>query len=100
MGDATGGIVGHRAAEFLLGHFFVRHRFDHVRPGNEHVGSVAGHENKISNGRRVDRTSGAGPHDGADLGNHAASQRIAQENFGVAGQGFHALLNSRSARII
>src|SRR6266851_7757008 len=39
--DATGGIVSHGAAEFLLGDFFVGNGFDDVGTGDEHVGGVA-----------------------------------------------------------
>ena len=51
MRDAAGGIVGHRAAEFLFGDFLVSDGLDHVRAGDEHVGRVARHKNKIGDGR-------------------------------------------------
>ena len=84
MGDAAGGVVGHGAAQVLLGYVLVRHRLDYVRAGDEHVRRVARHENKIGDRRRIDRAARAGPHDRADLRDHAAGQRVAQKNIGVA----------------
>ena len=51
VGHAAGGVMGHRAAELLLGDFLVRDVLDDVRAGDEHVGSFAGHENEIGDGR-------------------------------------------------
>src|SRR5580704_757200 len=100
MSHATPFVVGHRAAELLLADFFVSDRLDHVRAGNEHVRSIAGHKNKISDGRRINRAARTRPHDRADLGNHSACQRVAEKNVGIARKRFHALLNSRSSGII
>ncbi len=72
VSDTAFFVVGRRAAEFLLGHFFVRDGFDDVRAGNEHVGSFARHENKIGNRGRVNGAAGTRTHDGAYLRNDAA----------------------------
>ena len=37
VGHAAGRVVRHRAAQLVLGDFFVRDGLDHVRPGDEHV---------------------------------------------------------------
>ena len=100
MGDAAFFVVRHRAAELLLGDFLVRHGLDHVRAGDEHVGSLASHENKIGDGRGINRAAGAGAHDRADLRDHAAGERVAQKNFRIAGQRHHSFLNSCAAGII
>ena len=78
----------------------MRDGLDHVRPGDEHVGSITRHENEIGDGRRIYRAARAGPHDGADLGDHAAGERVAQKNIGVARERHHSLLNSRAAGIV
>ena len=100
MGDAAGGVVGHRAAQLLLGDFLVGDGLDDVRAGDEHVGRVARHENEIGDRRRIDRAARAGAHDRADLRNHAARKRVAQKNFGVARERHHAFLNARAAGIV
>ena len=100
MRDAAVVVVGHGAAQFLLGDFFVRDGLDHVGPGDEHVGSVARHENKIGDRRRIHGAACARPHDGADLRNHAAGKRVAQKNIGITGQRSHAFLNARAAGIV
>src|SRR6266436_365757 len=82
--DAAGGVVGHGTAELLLGHFFVGDGFDDVGPGDEHVGSVASHENKIRDRWGIDGAAGARAHDGADLRDHTAGKSVAQENIGVS----------------
>ncbi len=100
MRDAARRVVRHRAAEFLLGHFFVRDGLDDVRAGDEHVGGVARHENEIGDGRRIDGAARARAHDRADLRNHAACERVAEKNIGVARERHHAFLDARAARIV
>ncbi len=49
---------------------------------------------------RINCAAGAGPHDRADLRDHAAGQRVAQKNFCIAGQRHHSFLNSCTSGII
>ena len=49
---------------------------------------------------RIDRAARARPHDGGDLRHHAARQRVAQKDIGVAGERDHAFLNARAAGIV
>ena len=100
MRDAAGRVVRHGAAQILLGNIFVRNGFDDVRAGDEHVRRVARHENEIGDGRRIHGAARARAHDGADLRDHAAGQRVAQKNIGIARQRPHAFLDARSAGII
>ena len=100
MGDAAGGVVSHGAAEVFLGDVFVGDGLDDVRPGDEHAGNVAGHENEIGDGGRIDGAAGAGTEDGADLRDDAACEGIAEKNFRVAGEGGDAFLNARAAGIV
>ena len=100
MSDAAFFVVGHGAAELLLGDFLMRDGFDDVGAGHEHVRSFAGHENKIGDGRRIDRAARARAHDGADLRDDAAGQSVAQKNVGVAGERSDAFLNARAAGIV
>ena len=92
--------MGHRAAQLLLGDFFVRDGLDDVGAGDEHVGRLRGHEDEIGDGRRIDGAAGAGSHDGADLRDHAAGERVAQKNIGIARERRHAFLNARAAGIV
>ena len=57
-------------------------------------------KDEIGDRRRIDRAAGARAHDGGDLRDHAARQRIAQENIGVAGERQHAFLDARAAGIV
>ncbi|MNV14846.1 hypothetical protein D3C71_1055430 [compost metagenome] len=41
----------------------VRHGLHHIRPGHEHVGGIAHHEDEIGHGRRIDSTTRTRPHD-------------------------------------
>ena len=100
MSDATGGVVGHSATEFLLGDFLVRDRLDDVGAGNEHIRGVASHEDEIGDGGRVDGATRARAHDGADLWDDSAGQRVAEENIGVARERRDAFLNTRAAGIV
>src|ERR1700735_2789978 len=100
MSNAARFVMRHRAAELLLGNFLVRDGFDDVRTGDEHVRSIARHENKIGDSRRINRAARAWAHDRADLRYHAAGQRISEKNLGVARKRHHALLNSRAPEIV
>jgi hypothetical protein len=44
------------------------------------------HKDEIGQCRRVDGTSRAGAHNGGNLRDHAACQRVAQKNIRVAGK--------------
>ena len=100
MGDAAGAVVGHGAAELLFGHILVGDGLDDVGPSDKHAGGIAGHEHEVRNRGGIDGAAGAGSEDGADLGDDAAGQRIAQENFRVAGEGHHAFLDPRASGIV
>ena len=100
VGHAAFFVMRHRTAQLLLGHFLVRNGLDDVRAGHEHVRSLARHENKISDRRRIHRASGAGSHDRADLRDDAARKRVAQKNVGVARERGYAFLDARAAGII
>ena len=100
MGHAGGFVVGVRAAQLVFSDFLVSDRLDHVRAGDEHVGSLVDHENEIGDGGRVDGAAGAGAHDGGNLRNDSAVERVAQENVGVAGQRHYAFLNAGAARVV
>ena len=92
--------MGRGSAQFLGRHHLVRHGLDHIRPGHEHVGAVLHHEDEIRHGRGVNRTTGAGPHDQADLRHHARGQDVALEHLAIGGQRGHTFLDARAARIV
>ena len=78
----------------------MRHRLDHVRPGDKHVRSLVDHQHKIRNRRRIYRPSRARPHDCRNLRHHSAINRIAQKNVRIPRQRHHAFLNPRPPRIV
>jgi len=100
MSYAAGRIVRHGSAQILFGNILVRNRLDHVRAGDKHVRSVPRHENKIGDGRRIHGAPRARAHDGADLRDHSARQRVAQKNIGITRERPHAFLNAGSPGII
>ena len=100
VAHAADRVVRHRSAQRLLGDVLVGHRLDHVGTGDEHVAGVVHHEDEIGDGGRVHRAARARAHDRGDLRHHAARQRIAQEDIGVARQRHHAFLNARAAGIV
>src|SRR5690606_40629049 len=101
VGDdvADAGLAGVHAgaAQVFEGDFFVGDTLDHFRPGDEHVGGIAHHENEVGQGRGVDCSAGAGPHDGADLRDDAGGHGVAQEDVGIAAQRDNARLNAGAA---
>src|SRR5205814_947807 len=94
MSHAAGSVVSHGAAQLLFGDFLVRHVFDDVGAGDEHVGSFASHENEISDRWGIDGAAGAGAHDGANLRDDSAGKRIAQKNISVTRERSHTFLNA------
>jgi hypothetical protein len=92
--------VRHGAAELFFGHFFMGHRLDDVRPGDEHVGSLVDHDDEVGDGRRIDRATRAWAHNRRNLRYHAAVERVAQKNIGIAGQRRHAFLNARTSGVV
>ena len=100
MAHAADGVVGHGAAQLFLGDVLVGDGLDDVGAGDEHVAGVVHHEDEVGDGGRVDGAAGAGSHDGGDLRHHAAGQRVAQEDIGIAGQRDHAFLDARAAGIV
>ena len=95
--DAARRVVGRGAAELLFGDLLVRHRFQHVGPGHEHVARVPDHDREVGDGRRVDGAAGAGAHDRGDLRHDARGQRVAEKNVRVAGEGQDPFLDPRAA---
>ena len=94
------GCVHVRAAQPFHVDGLVRDRLHHIRAGHEHVADAAHHVHEVRDGRRVHGATRAGTENGADLGNHAGSQRVAQEDVGVAAQADHTLLDASAARIV
>ena len=52
-----------RTTKLFTGYIFVSYRFYYVWPGDKHIGSMLHHKYKISNSRRINRTTRAWPHD-------------------------------------
>jgi hypothetical protein len=92
--------VGARAAQLLGRDDLVGHGFDHVGPGDKHVGGIAHHEDEVGHGRRIDRAAGAGAHDHGNLRDNARRLDIAPEHFRIAGQGGDALLDTGAAAVV
>ncbi len=96
---ALAGMHG-RAAQLLLVNVLAGDALHDGRAGEEHVGGVFDHEGEVCKGGGVNRTAGAGAHDGADLGNNAAGEDVPLEDFPVAGEGVDALLDAGAAAVV
>ncbi len=98
--DAARLVVRLRAAELLLGHFLVRDRAQDVRAGDEHVARALDHDVEVGDRGRVDGAAGARPHDRGNLRDDARSERVPEEDVGVAAEREHALLDARATRVV
>ena len=67
----------------FFGDVFMGDGLDHVGTGDEHVAGLIHHENEIGEGGRINRAARTRAHNGRDLRNHAARERVAQKNVGV-----------------
>ncbi len=72
----------------------------HLRTGEEHVAGALGHEDEVGEGRGVNGTTGAGAHDGGNLGNHTRSEDVALEDLTVTGQSRDAFLNAGATGVV
>src|SRR5207244_10485700 len=88
------------AAQGFFGDLLVGDGFHHVRPGDEHVARAFDHQHEIGDGRRIYGSARARTHDAANLWHHAAGQRVAQNDVGVAAERGHTFLNARAARVV
>lgn len=100
MGDAAFGGVRGRAAEFFEGDVFTGDGFYDVGAGDEHVAGLFDHEDEVGEGGRVDGAAGARPHDGANLGDDAGGERVAQEDVGVAAEADDPFLDACAAGVV
>jgi hypothetical protein len=100
LGDAALFVVRHRAAQVFLGHVLVRDRADDVGAGHEHVARALDHDDEVGDRGRIDGPAGARTEDGGDLRDDARSERVAQEDVGVAAERQHPLLDARPAGIV
>ena len=78
----------------------MRHGFDHFGASHEHIARIFDHEDEVGHGGGIHRATCRWAHDHRNLWNHARSHDIALEDFGVAAQGRHALLNARTTRVV
>src|SRR5438270_356992 len=60
MGDTASAVVNQCAAQLFKGDILVRDGLEDVGACDEHVAGLLNHENKVGDGGRVDRASGAG----------------------------------------
>ena len=100
IGDRRFRRVDGGAAELFCRHRLVGYGLHHVRPGDEHVGGVAHHEDEVGHRRRIDVAAGAGTHDDGNLRNDARGQHVALEHLGIAAECGHALLDAGAAGIV
>jgi hypothetical protein len=98
--DARADVVGHRAAQVLVGDLLAGHGADHVRTGDVHVRGPLDHEDEIGDRRRVHRATGAWPHHQRDLRDHARAAYVSVEDLAVGAERDDALLDAGAARVV
>jgi hypothetical protein len=66
--DIAADAAVHRGtADLVHGDVAPGHRLDHLRPGDEELGVLPGHDDPVHQRRRISRAAGAGPGDHRDL---------------------------------
>ena len=70
MRHAALGVMGHGAPQLLKRDLLAGNRLDNIRTGNEHVTGLFNHKHPVRHGRRIDRATGRGSHDGRYLRNN------------------------------
>jgi hypothetical protein len=100
VSDAALPVVRQSATQFLFADLFVRHSLDDVRPSDEHIATVPHHDHEIRNGWRVDRSTGAGPHDGLRFEGRRPTPEYFGERCLHIRPGHYAFLNACAARVV
>ncbi len=100
MCHATPGVVHVRTAQLLDGDLLPGDLRHDVRPGQEHGAGAAGHHHEVRERRGVDGTTGTGPEDQGDLGDHARGEHVADEDLAVRREAGDPLLDPRPARVV
>ena len=100
MCNARLGGVNRCTAELLLIDNFAQYFLDNLRAGEEHVGRVLDHQHEVGEGRRIDRTAGAGTHDAGDLRNDTRCKNITLEDLAKACHRSDAFLNAGTTRVV
>src|SRR5262245_9418042 len=78
----------------------MRHRLDHVGPGDEHVRRTLHHDVEVSDRGGIDCAACARSHDCRYLRHNSRGESIAQEDVRVASKRNDAFLYSRAARVV
>ena len=97
MSDPALAVVYHGAAQLLKSHILVSDRLHHIGAGDKHIACLLHHENKVSDGWRVDCAARAGTHDRRNLWDDPGGQCIAKKNVCVCPEADHAFLDTRAA---
>ncbi len=100
VADATRLGVHVRAAQPVLGDLLARHRLDHVRAGDEHLGRLTDHEHEVRQRRAVRRAARAGAEHHTDLRDDAGRPGVALEDAAVAGERRDALLDTGARAVV
>lgn len=84
MHIATHGRMHFRTADFVHRGGMPSHRLDDLWPSQEHVGVVAGHDDKVHQCGRVGGATRAGPQHDGNLRHHAGQHDVVIEHIAVA----------------
>ena len=100
MSHSGTGAMHFRASQILHRNLFLRHAFHDLRAGDKHVARLFYHKDKVRQRRRVNRSTRARAHNGANLRDHAGGQRVPEEYLGISRQGTNPFLNTCAPRIV
>ena len=88
------------ATEVFHRDFLAKDGLHNLRPGDEHLRNVVDDEDEVGQRGRIHGTAGTRPEDDGDLRHDAGRQRVAIEDFPVAGKRVDAFLDARAARVV
>ena len=88
------------AADVVHRHRLARHRLDHLRAGDEHVGVLPGHHDKVHERRRIGGAARTRAADHGDLRHHARQEDVHVEDVAVTGQRVDTFLDAGAGGIL
>src|SRR5450759_385493 len=99
MGNTAFTCMNFCSTQSLGCNIFIQNLFDNIGTCNKHIAGMIYHKDKISEGRRVDSSTGGRTHYYRDLGNNSGGMDDIMEDTGVTAETCNTFLDPCATRV-